>query len=198
MANNPLNTDFFDKAAHFAIDAHAGTERRGHGFPYVLHVMEAASIVASMSNDPELLAAAVLHDTIEDCGVSRETLQELFSKRVADLVAAESDNGVGDAPPQGAPWKERKEYALKTLASEARDAKMVALGDKLSNMRAIALDYREQGDALWKKFHAPADELHEWHYRGLAEALKELDDTAAYHEFVRLIDEVFSQCYWNK
>ena len=62
---------------------------------------------------------------------------------------------------------------------------MVALGDKLSNMRAIARDYAQQGDAVWNLFNVKDRKEHEWHYRGLAES------TFAYQEFERLIDEVF-------
>ncbi len=67
----------------------------------------------------------------------------------------------------------------------------MALGDKLSNMRAIARDYALQGDALWDLFHAKDPKDHEWHYRGLAAALSELHDTFAYKEFENLINLVF-------
>ena len=66
------------------------------------------------------------------------------------------------------------------------------MGDKLSNMRAIARDYEVQGDALWKLFHASDPKDHEWHYRGLADALRDLKDTFAFKEFEQLIDRVFS------
>ena len=53
--NNPMDTSVFDKAARFAIDAHRGTERRGKAYPYILHPMEAASIVATITQ-PQLCA----------------------------------------------------------------------------------------------------------------------------------------------
>ena len=56
--NNPLETSLFDKAAKFAIEAHSGTERRCKGYPYIIHPMEAVAIVATMTNDQEMLAAA--------------------------------------------------------------------------------------------------------------------------------------------
>jgi myo-inositol-1(or 4)-monophosphatase len=68
---------------------------------------------------------------------------------------------------------------------------MVALGDKLSNMRAIARDYAMQGDAFWQLFHVTDRSAHEWHYRGLADALRELSDTFAFQEFEQLINQVF-------
>ena len=85
----------------------------------------------------------------------------------------------------------RKQAAIDRLSHASHDAKIVALGDKLSNMRAIARDYAQQGDALWNLFHAKDPKDHEWHYRGLADALSELRDTFAYKEFEQLINQVF-------
>ena len=81
-----MDTSLFDKAAQFAIEAHRGTERRGKGFPFIIHPMEAATIVANITNDPEMLAAAILHDTVEDTEVTIEQIEELFGPRVARLV----------------------------------------------------------------------------------------------------------------
>ena len=69
----------------------------------------------------------------------------------------------------------------------------MALGDKLSNMRAIARDYIVQGDALWDIFNVKDRKEHEWHYRGLAEALRDLEGTFAYKEFEKLVNQVFGE-----
>ena len=185
-----LNTDLLDRAVVFAIRAHAGTERRGKGFPYIVHPMEAVEIVATMTNDPELLAAAVLHDTVEDTDVTIEQIAAEFGERVASLVASESDepHEKGDSLDN---WRARKQAAIDRIAAASHDAKIVALGDKLSNMRAIARDYAVQGDALWTIFHSKDRKDHEWHYRGLADSLRELEGTFAYQEFEHLIRQVF-------
>ena len=190
MANKPLDTTLLDRAIVFAVRAHAGTERRGKGFPYIVHPMEAVEIVATMTRDQELLAAAVLHDTVEDTDTTVEQIRTEFGDRIASLVASESDIVV-DGVSEEDSWHARKQAAIDRLARASHDAKMVALGDKLSNMRAIARDYAQQGDALWNLFHAKDPKEHEWHYRGLADSLRELQDTFAYQEFERLINEVF-------
>ena len=121
-----------------------------------------------------------------------EDTRREFGDRVANLVAAESDvevEGASDA----ASWHYRKQVAIDRLAAAPRDVKMVAMGDKLSNMRAIARDYEIQGDGLWKLFHITDRADHEWHYRGLAASLKELEGTYAYEEFVELINKVFGE-----
>ena len=191
MPNHPLDTSLVDQAIRFAVDAHAGTERRGKGFPYVIHVLESMAIIATMTHDPELLAAAALHDTVEDTDVTIDEIRKRFGSRVADIVQAETDIQVAEEGHRKT-WRMRKQEAIDRIAAASLDGKMVALGDKLSNMRAIARDYHKKGDALWNIFHAPGGRAdHEWHYRGLAASLAELSETEAYREFISLIDSVF-------
>jgi len=194
MANKPLDTELLDRAIVFAVHAHAGTERRGKGFPYIVHPMEAVEIVATMTRDQELLAAAALHDTVEDTDVTIEQIRTEFGDRVAALVASESEEK-GCSISKEESWHARKQAAIERLASASLDSKIVALGDKLSNMRAIARDYAVQGDKLWNLFNAKDPKEHEWRYRGLADALSELKDTFAYKEFSMLIDKVFGTTY---
>lgn len=190
MANKYLDTDLLDRAIVFAVQAHHNTERRGKGFPYIVHPMEAVEIVATITSDQELLAAAALHDTIEDTDVTVGQIRELFGDRVADLVHAESDRFTPGVSEEDS-WHDRKKAAIDRIAAAPRDAQIVALGDKLSNMRAIWRDYQIKGDELWSIFHVTDKKSHEWHYRGLAASLAPLSDTFAYREFMRLIDDVF-------
>ena len=195
MANKYLNTDLLDRAIIFAVNAHHNTERRGKGFPYIVHPMEAVEIVATITPDQELLAAAALHDVVEDTDVTIEQVRAAFGDRIAELVHAESDQIDGElfnGENEEETWHARKQAAIDRLAAAPHDAKIVAMGDKLSNMRAIARDYKEKGDALWSIFHVKDKASHEWHYRSLAASLSELSDTFAYKEFVRLIESVFS------
>lgn len=181
-----MNTDLFDRAAKFAVDAHRGSERKGKGYPYILHPMEAVGIVASLSTDPELLAAAILHDTVEDTPVTIEQIRQEFGDRVATLVY----NDTSHLPPS-APWRDRKQAQADAIAAASRDSKIVAIGDKLSNLRTIVADYRQLGDALWQRFSAPngkEDVL--WYYTLLASALKELADTQPYKEYLALLEKL--------
>ncbi|MBQ4169933.1 MAG: HD domain-containing protein [Bacteroidales bacterium] len=185
-----MDTSLFDRAVNFAVKAHSGTERRGKGFPYIIHLMEAVEIVATITPDQELLSAAMLHDTVEDTPVTVADLRKEFGDRIASIVEAESDvHNEGESEHES--WHRRKQEAIDRLTAAPMEAKIVALGDKLSNMRAIARDYAQIGDGLWKMFHVTEKSEHEWHYRGLAHALKDLEVTPAYREFVYLIEEVF-------
>lgn len=192
MANAPVDTALLDRAIIFAVRAHAGTERRGKGFPYIVHPMEAVSIAATITPDQEILAAAALHDTVEDTDVTVDQIRSEFGDRIASLVAAETDAFM-EGKSENETWHERKQAAIDRLARVSKDAKIVALGDKLSNMRAIARDYAVQGDSLWNLFHVNDPKEHEWHYRGLADALRDLKDTFAFREFEMLINQVFGK-----
>ena len=191
MANAPLDTTFLDRAIMFAVKAHAGTERRGKGFPYVVHPLEAVSIAATITSDQEILAAAALHDTVEDTDITIDQIRAEFGNRVASLVTAETDIVFENRSNEDS-WHDRKQAAIDRLAAVSKEAKIVAIGDKLSNMRAIARDHYIMGDAIWQIFRVHDPKEHEWHYRGLADSLRELEDTFAFQEFEWLINRVFS------
>ena len=191
MPNNYLNTDLLDKAIIFAVNAHHNTERRGKRFPYIVHPLEAVAIVATITNDQQLLAAAALHDTIEDTSVTAEDIRQQFGERIAHIVTQETDNIIPNLSEEQS-WHQRKQAAITRLTNASLETKIVALADKLSNIRAIARDYDAQGDQLWQLFHVKDKAEHEWHYRGLADALRELNHTTAYQEFLTLVNHVFS------
>ena len=185
-----MDTSLLDKAIVFAVKAHQGVERKGKGFPYIVHPLEAVSIAATMTNDQELLAAAVLHDTVEDTAVTFREIEREFGKRVASLVEAESDVEFPGKSREES-WRLRKEEAIDRLSTAANDVKIVALADKLSNIRAIYRDYQAIGDKVWDLFCVNDKASHEWHFRGLARALSSLTGTFAYREFEETIEKVF-------
>ena len=181
-----MDTSLLDRAIEFAVRSHSGTERRGKGFPYIVHPMEAMAIVATMSSDQEILAAAALHDVVEDTEVTLDEIRSLFGERIAFLVDTESDR-LGE----GFDWRARKEDSLRRLKQASRDEKIVALGDKLSNMRAIARDYTSKGEVFWDLFHVKDKSIHSWRYHALLDALSDLSDTYAYQEFDFLVNRIF-------
>ena len=182
-----------DRAIIFATRAHSGTYRKGTKIPYIVHPIEAASIVATMTDDPDMIAAAVLHDVVEDTDATVEEIRFFFNEHIAKLVEAESENKRKDLPPQET-WMVRKMETLTFLREEAdREAKILALADKLSNMRAVHRDQKTIGDQLWERFNEKSKEKHGWMYRQVAEALSELKDTFAWQEYDRLVRKTFEE-----
>ena len=188
MNQEHFDSSLLDRAIEFAVRAHAGVERRGKGFPYVVHPLESMAIAATMTSDQEVLAAAALHDVVEDTDVTLDDLRSLFGDRIARLVDSESDR-----PELRGDWRARKEDSLKRLSEASRDEKIVALGDKLSNMRAIARDYTTEGESFWMRFNIKEKSVHSWRYHALADALSSLSDTYAWQEFNFLVNRIFPE-----
>ena len=172
------------KAAEFAAKAHEGAVRKGSKIPYIVHPYEAAVIVSGLTSDPEVIAAALLHDVIEDAGVTYECICEQFGERVADLVKGESED-------KSKTWQERKQATIYHIARASREEKILCLGDKLSNLRSMTADWLAVGDSLWQKFREKDKKKQEWYYRGILEQLSEFQDELAYAEYVRLVETVF-------
>ena len=183
----------FERAVIFAAKAHCGSTRKGNRIPYLAHPVETASIVAEMTDDQELIAAAVLHDVLEDTEVTLPELQEYFGERIAFYVCGESEDKRRELPPEST-WLIRKQESIAFLQNRAdTGAKMLALADKLSNMRSVARDLENIGDRLWERFHQKDRSMHGWMYRQVAEALRELQDYPAWKEYDGLIREVFEE-----
>ncbi len=187
------NLPLFERAVIFAAMAHCGSTRKGNRIPYLAHPVETASIVAEMTDDQELIAAAVLHDVLEDTEVTLPELQEYFGERIAFYVCGESEDKRRELPPEST-WLIRKQESIAFLQNRAdTGAKMLALADKLSNMRSVARDLENIGDRLWERFHQKDRSMHGWMYRQVAEALRELQDYPAWKEYDGLIREVFEE-----
>ena len=183
----------FEQAIIFATKAHAGAKRKGTGIPYIVHPIEAAAIASTMTADPDILSAAVLQDVLEDTEVTPQELGELFGPRILSLVQNETENKRRDLPPQET-WKLRKQETINFLKERAgREAKILALADKLSNMRAIYRDQMVLGEELWQRFNQKDKKMHAWMYREISEALRELSDYIVWHEYNWLIDATFGK-----
>jgi guanosine-3',5'-bis(diphosphate) 3'-pyrophosphohydrolase len=115
-------------AIAFAADAHKGQTRKDSGLPYVTHPLEVMVLLIRHGvRDEALLSAAVLHDVVEDCGISVAEMTERFGAAVTDIVTA-----LSKAP--GLPAAERKQRALEQLRSGPPGAKTVKMADRLSNL----------------------------------------------------------------
>lgn len=182
--------EMLSRAIAFAAEAHKNQTRKGGSIPYIVHPMEASAIVATMTDDAALIAAAVLHDTLEDCpNVTSEIIERDFGAHVADLVAFESEQRTDKAPELT--WHARKQETLDRLREADEEQLMLTLADKLSNARALHRDYMVLKNELWERFNQTDKREQAWYYRSLVEALKPLSRFEAYTEFSKLVGAVF-------
>ena len=185
--------ELVSEAIAFAVKAHDGMRRKKGDAPYILHPMEAAVIVGSMSDDHSLIAAAVLHDIVEDAGVSLGEIEERFGKRVRELVASETENKHEELP-ACATWRMRKEASLAVLKNtEDIGVLMVWMGDKLANMRSVYRDWKAEGDAMWQRFNQKDVKEQAWYYTSIARLTERLSDTSAWLEYKALTEIVFGK-----
>ena len=181
------------QATRLAAQAHDGAYRKGGRAPYLLHVMETAEIVGTMTEDEDVLAAAVLHDVLEDTSVTEEELRETVGGHVTGLVLAVSENKRRERPAEMT-WRLRKQESVERLLKEPRlEVKMIALGDKLSNIRALQRDYGILGEQVWERFNNKSKAEQGWYYQAVTDALQDLNVYPVWHELANLVWEVFWQ-----
>ena len=185
--------ELVSEAIAFAVKAHDGMRRKKSDAPYILHPMEAAVIVGTMTDDQNLIAAAALHDVVEDADINIEEIEVRFGKRVRELVESETEDKRADLPPEST-WRVRKEESLEVLKNTDDIAVlMVWLGDKLANMRAIYRDWKVEGDAMWQRFNQKDAKEQAWYYHTIVTLTRRLSDTSAWLEYKTLTELVFGK-----
>lgn len=185
--------ELVSEAISFAAKAHDGMRRKKGESPYILHPMEAAVIVGTMTDDQNLIAAAALHDVVEDADITLGEIEERFGRRVRELVESETEDKRADLPPEST-WRIRKEESLSVLKNTDDIAVlMVWLGDKLANMRAIYRDFKAEGEAMWQRFNQKDASEQAWYYRSIVTLTKALSDTSAWLEYKTLTELVFGK-----
>ena len=184
---NILKETLVTRAVAFAARAHDGQFRKGTDVPYIFHPMEVAAITAGMTKDTRVIAAAVLHDTVEDTGATAKQIKKRFGPRVAELVAAESENKRRDQRAEDS-WPVRKWETIEHLEHcTDRDVKILALADKLSNLRAIYRDYDNVGDKLWDRFNQKDPTMIGRYYVSFVGACEELKEEPAMQEYREIL-----------
>ena len=184
------NTDPLTAAVAFAARAHEGQTCRSTDAPRIVHPMEVAAIAATMTSDHEILAAAMLHDVIESCGVTEDELKAQFGERIARMVRVMSEEKGPDAE-EG--WQKRKLFSINRLRAASHDQLILTLADKLSSLRAIRRDLSTYGDELWQRFNQRSASMHCWYFASVLESLAPLSDTDAYREYRDLMNQIFGE-----
>jgi (p)ppGpp synthase/HD superfamily hydrolase len=166
----PEQAAFVGEALAFALEKHAGQRRRGRDVPYASHPLRVAGLVLEHGGDATQVAVGLLHDVIEDCGVSDAELRARFGDEVARSVRALSDVLEGDTPEKKAPWRERKTRFVARLPQVEPRARLVAACDKLDNLSALVADLETEGPATLERFTGKPHQIR-WYYEEVSAAL---------------------------
>ncbi|WP_339148686.1 MULTISPECIES: HD domain-containing protein [unclassified Sutcliffiella] len=153
-----------ETAIMFAAEAHKNQTRKGTEVPYITHPFTVGMMLQGAGCSEEVVAAGILHDTLEDTEATYEILVKEFGGRVADLVVAASEND------KSLSWEERKQHTIDGLKNASMEELQVIVADKLHNLRSIRRDLVEHGDMIWQRFNRGKQKQH-WYYASIVKAL---------------------------
>ncbi|WP_144510442.1 HD domain-containing protein [Bacillus sp. FJAT-22090] len=153
-----------EKAINFAAKAHDGQNRKSTNIPYISHPFAVGMILQQSKCSDEVIAAGILHDTLEDTYVTADELSKQFGDKIAKLVEAASE------PDKSLPWKERKRHTINVLSDATTEEIQVIIADKLHNLRSIRADIELQGEIVWSRFNRGKRDQH-WYYSSVVKAL---------------------------
>ena len=188
---NDDEMDIVSRAIIFAANAHKGEAIRRTSLPYILHLAEVAVIAATMTDDLEVIAAAVLHDTLERADVKAADIHIEYGARVCKLVESESENIRADLALMSK-GRERKRAAIDYLQSAStQEERIIALSDRLSNIRNQWRGYQKNGEAVWGRPGGSAKPEQKWYHTAMRDALGRMQDMDAWKEYNALVDRLF-------
>lgn len=139
------------EARECAIRAHEGQTRRAGWAPYVQHPLAVAEVIDEAGLDAEVIAAALLHDVVEKTEIQLDELERSFGPRVAELVAALTEDG------SVSPYIKRKEEHRRRVEAADESAAAIYAADKLCNVREVRGLYEREGEDVARRLKAPLD-----------------------------------------
>ncbi len=178
--------DIVLRAVEFAARYHDGQKRKGTRDPYIGHPFSVGMILARHGYDGEVVAAGILHDTLEDTKATADDLRREFGDRVAALVEGASE------PAKWRPWLQRKRHTIEFLQTAPLDMRVVSAADKLHNLLTMERDLAAVGEVFWRRFQRGRSEQ-EWYYRQVAAAITRNgpEESPLFGEMLAALEKVF-------
>jgi guanosine-3',5'-bis(diphosphate) 3'-pyrophosphohydrolase len=153
-----LTTPLIERAWRIAAIAHAGQKRKATDIPYLVHPAAVALILQrSGFTEEHLIAAAILHDVVEDTDWTFDRLKAQFPAAVLDIVDDLTERK-HDENGHKRPWGVRKAEKLDRIRRATVDTRAVWLADKRHNLETMEFDHIDDPD-FWARFNAPKDAL---------------------------------------
>lgn len=168
MTNAPVASPRLIQAINTAAWAHRDHVRKGTDIPYVSHVVGVMHLVSQVTDDEDVLVAALFHDILEDVpeDYSPERMAEEFGDRVVELVRGVTKDSTLSS------WQDRSDAYLAHLREADGGSVLISAADKLHNLLSIHADLDQLGDELWGRFNS-GKERQLWWYRSVADLVQE-------------------------
>lgn len=138
--------NIIEKAARIAIEAHKDQIRKGDGLPYIIHPFMVALKLAKYNFSDTVIAAALVHDVLEDTDYPDTKLGTELGEEVLEIVQSVTND-------DSLPWEEKKKKYIESVRNSSEGAKAVALADKIHNVESLLEAYDKQGSKIWDKFN---------------------------------------------
>ncbi|PLR92020.1 HD domain-containing protein [Bacillus sp. T33-2] len=177
--------ELIDKALQVASRAHQNQFRKQTDIPYVSHPAAVGMILLKAGYSEEVVAAGILHDTVEDTDITLQDIEQEFGSKIAEIVEGCSE------PDKSLSWEERKEHTIEFLKTASAEIRAVACADKLHNLQSVRRDYALVGDSVWNRFKRGRLQQ-EWYYRSLVDSLGSESNFPLLEELRQEVDRLFS------
>lgn len=158
------NMNIVEKAIIFAAKAHKGQTRKASSIPYITHPFAVGMLLQKANCSDEVIAAGILHDTVEDTETTYDDLIEQFGIHIANLVSSASE------PDKSLPWEERKQHTIDRLKHATLEEIQITTADKLHNLRSIKADLEVIGEKTWDRFKRGKQKQY-WYYSSIVKEL---------------------------
>lgn len=177
--------NIIEKAMEFAAVKHEGQFRKGTNIPYIIHPFGVAFILQKGKQSDEVIAAGLLHDTLEDTDTTEDELREYFGEEILKLVKAASE------PDKSLSWEERKQHTIAELPNRSNEELAVIIADKLHNLRSIQADVEQNGDHVWSRFKRGKRDQ-SWYYMAICHEVESRKQEVPFIlEFVSEVQKFF-------
>ena len=140
------NLKLLEKAVEVCFKQHCFQKRKADGKPYFIHPVIVALKLAEHGFPENVLAAALLHDVLEDTDYPQEKLRSEFGKEIFEMVTALTQD-------ESFPWEEKKKKYVTSVQNSSDNVKAISTADKIHNIESLIMAYRKYGKDIWNKFN---------------------------------------------
>lgn len=179
-----IYTPKIQKAIQTAIQYHTGQFRKGKDVPYIIHPFGVGLILSLVSKNENIICAGILHDTLEDTDLTKENLKQMFGQEVFKIVNDLTEQN------KSLPWAERKRLALEHVKNMSQDSILVKSADVLHNLTDQINDYKNEGEAMFKRFNASKDMQLERYTKLIGELEKSYPQSPLLGDLKKALNEV--------
>lgn len=174
--------ELLEKAHRLMIRAHGKQVRKTDGSPYVAHPMMVAKKLARLNFPDEVIAAAMIHDVLEDTDITEQQLRQELGNEVVDIILPLSEDKKLD-------WEDRKKKYISDVKNASIATKAVSIADKIHNLESVIETHKTMGPAIWTKFNR-GKEQKMWFEREMLKAFQESWDHPMIAEYEKLLKQV--------